>query len=163
MFGRKSRTGSTEFALNITSMMDMFTIILVFLLHSFSAEDQDVKLNPDITLPHSTSEKTFKKTVQVLLSAHDLRVEDEIVCKVKKEQFVGAKVEGNKIFPLFNALEKKRARILEETAASGKDAEEETVILFMADEGLGFDMINKVMKTCGMAGFANFQFAVLAK
>ena len=32
MFGRKSRTGSTEFALNITSMMDMFTIILVFLL-----------------------------------------------------------------------------------------------------------------------------------
>lgn len=163
MFEKKRRGGSTEFALNITSMMDMFTIILVFLLHSFSAEDQEVKVKSDIILPPSNSDQAFSKSVQVFVAKDYLMVEDETICKIKDGKFLKVKIEGNKIFPLFNSLEKKRARILEETAASGKSAENETVVLFMADESVGFDMINKVMKTCGMAGFPNFQFAVMAK
>ncbi len=163
MFDRSRRKAPGEFALNITSMMDMFTIILVFLLHSFSSEDQDVKVRGEINLPKSTSERAFKKTVQVFLSNEALIVEDEVVSKVKKGKFVKAKVEGNKIVPLFNTLEKKRARIMEETAASGKNVDEETVVLFMADENVDFELVNKVMKTAGMAGFANFQFAVMAQ
>ncbi len=163
MFGKKKRRAPSEFALNITSMMDMFTIILVFLLQSFSSEDQDVKLRQDVVLPPSISERAFKKTVQVYLSDSALIVEDEVVAKISKNKFKNAKIKGNKIFPLFNTLEKKRARIMEETAASGKNADDETVILFMADENTDFDLINKVMKTCGMAGFAKFQFAVMAQ
>lgn len=163
MFGGKKKRSAEGFALNITSMMDMFTIILVFLLHSFSSEDQDVKLRTEIKLPTSISERAFKKTVQVFLSDSALIVEDEVVAKLKDGKIADAKVKGNKIFPLFNTLEKKRARIMEETAASGKNADDETVILFMADENADFAVINKVMKTCGMAGFANFQFAVSAK
>ncbi|MFH1810109.1 MAG: biopolymer transporter ExbD [Pseudomonadota bacterium] len=159
----KRKQASAVVALNITSMMDMFTIILVFLLHSFSSEDQDVKVHSDITLPPSISERGFTKTVQVFVSKDALTVEDEVIGKINKGELVKVQVEGNKIVPLFNTLEKKRARIMEETAASGKNADEETVILFMADESVGFDIINKVMKTCGMAGFANFQFAVMAR
>jgi biopolymer transport protein ExbD len=149
--------------LQITSMMDMFTIILVFLLHSFESEDQDVKVRSEITLPPSISERAFRKSVQVFVSKEALVVEDEVIGKVSGGQLVKVQVDGNKIVPLFNTLEKKRARIMEETAASGKKAEDETVILFMADEAVDFELINKVMKTCGMAGFANFQFAVMAK
>ena len=163
MFGKKKKRSADGFALNITSMMDMFTIILVFLLQSFSSEDQDVKLRQDIVLPPSISERAFKKTVQVYLSDSALIVEDEVIAKVAKNKFKNVKVEGNKIYPLFNSLEKKRARIMEETSASGKNADDETVILFMADENTDFALINKVMKTCGMAGFAKFQFAVMAQ
>ena len=56
----RRRRNPEDVKLNITSMMDMFTIILVFLLKNFSTEGN---LTPadNLTLPKSTVEKEQKK------------------------------------------------------------------------------------------------------
>ena len=50
---RSWKKKATSMDLNLTSMMDMFTIILVFLIFSFSSQDQNLKLDQDLTLPES--------------------------------------------------------------------------------------------------------------
>ena len=52
---KKPRRGTVTDELNITSMMDMFTIILVFLLKSYSTEDSSVASSGDLELPISTT------------------------------------------------------------------------------------------------------------
>ena len=50
----KARRPSEPAGLNITSMMDMMTIILVFLLKSYSTQDISIAPSEDLELPVST-------------------------------------------------------------------------------------------------------------
>ena len=57
-------------ALNITSLMDVMTIILIFLLFSFSSQDQNLRLAKDMELPRSSSEQPFKWAINITLTHH---------------------------------------------------------------------------------------------
>ena len=54
--------------LMLTSMMDMFTIILIFLLFSFSEHPEDLKLDKDLELPTSTAEGEYQETIKICSS-----------------------------------------------------------------------------------------------
>ena len=60
------RTKRGVFTLKLTSMIDMFTILLVFLLKSYSAEGQIVTLSKDLVLPESTSEMEPSSSVLIV-------------------------------------------------------------------------------------------------
>ena len=57
--------------LMLTSLLDMFTIILIFLIVSFEAEDYDFKLNSDITLPESSARSVLKPAVDIAITLDD--------------------------------------------------------------------------------------------
>lgn len=63
--------------LMLTSMMDMFTIILIFLLFSFSDNPETLKLDKDLELPRSSTEAGYDKAVKIVLSKNELRLDDE--------------------------------------------------------------------------------------
>ena len=62
--------------LNITSMMDMFTIILIFLLFSFSNEVVTMKIDKDIALPHSSAKIDFEDNIRLVVSQDSIWVGD---------------------------------------------------------------------------------------
>ncbi len=66
-------------SLVITPLLDMFTIILIFLIVSFSAEDYDFKLDETVALPTSSSRTTFKPSISVAISKSGVLVEGEKV------------------------------------------------------------------------------------
>ena len=55
--------------LQITSMMDMFTIILIFLLFSFSTKPDTIQLAQEIKLPESVAKQDYKENIKLVLSA----------------------------------------------------------------------------------------------
>jgi biopolymer transport protein ExbD len=143
-------------------MMDMFTIILVFLIFSFSSQDQNLKLDPDISLPESTAAIEFKWAINVNLTPTELRVEGNAIAKVKKGKFAGVKIDKEKkrVMPLYNLLKKfKEIESQEKVNPTG----DETVISFQADKNLPFEVLDLVMKTSAQAGYPNFRFVVLKK
>jgi biopolymer transport protein ExbD len=148
--------------LNLTSMMDMFTIILVFLIFSFSSQDQNLKLDPDVSLPESTAAIEFKWAINVNLTQTELKVEGNQVAGVKKGKFTGTKVDKDKkrVQKLY-ALLKKYKEI--EGQEKVNPTEDETVIAFQADKNLPFEIIDLVMKSSAQAGYPNFRFVVLKK
>ncbi len=145
-------------ALNITSLMDVMTIILIFLLFSFSSQDQNLRLAKDMDLPRSSSEKPFKWAINITLTENELMVEDLSVCRYKNGQFIDTRDDPDKIVLLYKQLTDLKS--LEKYREVDRDAAE-PVVIFQADKKHKFDTIYKVMKTAAMAGYPNFRFAVL--
>jgi biopolymer transport protein ExbD len=144
--------------LNITSLMDVMTIILIFLLFSFSSQDQNLRLSKDMELPKSTSEKPFKWAINITLTENELMVEDLTVCRYKNGQFGDIRDDPDKIVLLYKQLTDLKS--LEKYREVDRDASE-PVVIFQADKKHKFDTIYRVMKTAAMAGYPNFRFAVL--
>ena len=74
---KREKASRDPLKLNITSMMDMFTIILVFLLKSYSASPEAaVSLSSEITLPSSSSDKPPIAAVSVVVTQKQVLIDD---------------------------------------------------------------------------------------
>lgn len=142
--------------LMLTSMMDMFTIILIFLLFSFSETPETINLGKNLDLPRSNSKAGYQQAIKIVLSKTELRVNDEVMAEVQNHEIVGLPVGDLKSSSLFQRLKTYRETNKLEDAES-----EAQHVLFMCDKTHSFTTINNVIKTAGLAGFPNFQFAVL--
>lgn len=161
MLGKRRRK-SQKFIppkLMLTSMLDMFTIILIFLLFSFSGDPQTIKLDRDLELPHSSAELGYQKTIKIVLSKKELRLDDEVMAQVQNREIVGLNSNDLASSALYRRLKTKRS--LQQDASSSEDGGQAPHILFLCDQSYAFKTINNVIKTAGMAGYPNFQFAVL--
>ncbi len=143
--------------LNITSMMDMFTIILIFLLFSFSSEPEMAGLDKDMQLPQSTSKTDFQDTIKLVLSQSTLKMGDEVVAQIENDAIVGLDPKNLKSSGLFIRLSHRSETLSKETVGP----EGPHPILLLCDRRLPFKTINQITKTAALAGFPNFQFAVL--
>jgi biopolymer transport protein ExbD len=139
-----------SFTLNITSMTDMFTILLVFLLQSFAAGEVQIDAAEGVRLPSSTTEKNPVNGVKLSISPTELKFDQTLVAKVSNnliDQSAIDSSDSNFIKPLFDQLEevnKKNPKL----AKMGK-------VLLQADESLPYSTIRKIMYTASMAGFPN--------
>lgn len=163
---------AASFSLNITSMTDMFTILLVFLLQTYSTAE--IQVTPDVgqNLPLSNAEANPILAVQVSVTKNELKIDDKVIANLKDLDFERKDIDGNDsnfILPLFKALE--------ETAKVEKEkddkfqAGESTVkanagtlegrILMKADSELSYQVVRKVMYTASMAGFPKLKMATV--
>ena len=160
----KSRRRPMRFVppkLQITSMMDMFTIILIFLLFSFSDRPETLSIEKDLYLPVSNAKVDYNDKVRLILSRNNLKLGDEIIAHVKDGKVVGLNPQKLKESELYKRLSSIRK---EETDTNmGTNEKKEDTVLFLCDKRLDFSTINSVIKTAGMAGYPNFQFGVLKK
>jgi biopolymer transport protein ExbD len=146
---RRARGGG-EAKLNITSMMDMFTIILVFLLKSFSAQGQLVTPAEGLLLPTSSVERNAVQARDVKILDNSIVVEDRMV--VAPQEFAELLAQKEFMIPaLFDVLtryadEARRAADLFGTEFSGE-------ISIQGDVDAPYKMLTKVMYTCGQAGY----------
>jgi biopolymer transport protein ExbD len=154
--------------LNITAMLDMMTIILVFLLKTMSATSASLPQSADLTIPKSvlTTEAT-QEGVSVLVSKSQIIVDDNTVCPVPADATHG--VEGKYkrsgstdlyIVPLANSLQSWRERDRQVRLATGKDPSASEAIV-IADAGTPYRLLTEVLFTLGQSEFARFQLMVL--
>jgi biopolymer transport protein ExbD len=164
MAGKNSRVrhGKKSDSLNITSMMDVMTIVLVFLLKSFDAEGNLMTQADNLKLPASVSKKTVKEiALTVVVDDEEALVDGQSVAKVAD---IAAQdsllVEG-----MFKVLEEKREAEKKHALAKGvdPDSEEAGSVIVQLDRNTSYDVMYKVMATCGFSGFGNIAFAVIQK
>jgi len=155
--------------LQLTSMMDMFTIIMIFLLVSFSSRPDAFQLDHNIELPKSSAKMDYTKSVQLVLSKDKLQLDGEVLGAVEGDHIAGLDPVDLKASQLYQKLRLFREEADAETAAAesveeapnGSDGAAPPHVLFFCDRTLSFQTINQVIKTAGMAGYPNLQFAVL--
>lgn len=154
---KKHQTGIGRVSLNLTSMMDMFTIILVFLLKTYSTEGQLIHPSDNLTLPSSNVEAPPEVALDVTVSREWIMVNNEPVVKI-------ADVESQQtmiIQPLSAALER--------YATEAKKMEEMYGVKFsgkatiQGDKQLPFKTVLKVMATCGRSEYPNMRLVVYQK
>ena len=165
------KNANSTFTLNITSMTDMFTLLLVFLLQTYSTAEIQVSPDKNQSLPLSNTEANPIKAVQVSLTTTELKIEDRTIASVQGSDFEKAAIDPNDanfILPLFKELEKlsKDEKAKEEQAANDPTIKVdksilEGRILVKADSSLPYGTIRKIMYTASMAGFPKMKMATV--
>ena len=139
----------------LTSLMDVFTILVFFLLvNSGSVEVLDAP--KDMTLPESVVEAKPRETVVIFISP------EEILVQGVPAGLVADVLEGDKV-PL-NNVEGRLAKLSESvigTSTMTVAATKEVTIL--ADKSVPFTVVRQIMSTCTSAGYENVSLAVVQK
>lgn len=156
--GRKY--GGDTGAISLTSMMDAFTIILVFLIKNVDTEGSLMTQAENLRLPLSTTQKTVKEvSLVVIVDANQILVDGTVVAETIKV----AKQDSLMIANMVVELEKKREDEKKAALAKGDDPETAGNIIVQLDKNLQYDVMYKVMASCGWAGFTNIAFATIMK
>lgn len=148
--GKKS--GYAE--LNLTSMVDMLTILVVFLLQTFSASGELITTSKAIVLPEAMNFKDLERAEVIGISKDSVTLAGRPVAN--SDELNKENTADWKITDLHDQLVtlKNNYKLLHPSE------EFPGTVIVQADKGVDFKVIKKVLYTCGVAGYKNVNFAV---
>ena len=153
---RHHKRSGRNAGLNMVSLMDIFTILVFFLLVS-STTAQDLPNAKEIKLPESVAEKLPKENVVIMVSSSDIIVQGKKVADVRSVKRAN-RVEINS---LKKELERISRRQIVATTPDGKPIPREVTI--MGDREIPYELLKKIMYTCTRANYTNISLAVMRK
>lgn len=170
------------FELQLTSMMDVLVIIVVFLLKSFATTINSFSTVPGMQLPMSRSEDPTPDSLQVIVTPEAITFENERILEFVVTAAAAGSNEANyefkkadldegsrRIVPLYNALMKARDRAeLLRARSKARDAQGnplpfDGVLAVQADKRVQYDTVRRIMYTAAAAGYKTFRFLAMKK
>jgi biopolymer transport protein ExbD len=157
----RGKNKQTVFDIDITSLLDILTIMLVFLLQSYNSSGVVINVPKEIDLPRSASESLNTFGVNIQVSKSQIWVDDaEVVnTEIPNEQLFDEG--GKRIVPLFNELVKIKETIKQSEKLSPQAKKFSGIANLIVDKTLKYNYLKRVMYTCAAAGFKEFKFVVL--
>lgn len=150
MQAHHARKKDRNASLNMVSLMDIFTILVFFLL--VNATSAEVLPTPkNVTLPNSSAEKLPKKNLVIAVDKQTISLQGTPIISVKAAMKNKSKI----IKPLYQALRK--------TALKSKDIVDKKGVTIMGDKHIPYALLKKIMLTCAGAKYTNLSFAVNQK
>ena len=152
------------FTLQLTSMVDMFTILIVFLLKSFSTSAVHITPHDGMKLPMSSSYENPIEAVKLIVAYDGIYVEDKKVLPLEKGELKEEQLDSQDsdfINVLFKELDE-HAKKAQEIQQANSEVEFDGKIVMQADERLDYTVLKKVMYTSSMAGYAEMKLATIS-
>lgn len=149
---RHHKRAKSQSKLNLVSLMDIFTILVFFLLVN-SSEVEVLQSNKSIKLPESVAEKKPENTLVVMVSEDDIILNGRAVATVSSV----LKSDNEQIAPLKQELEYLASRkplVTQAEQEAGRD------ITIMGDAEIPYTLLKKIMTTSAQSGYRNISLAV---
>lgn len=153
--------------LQVTSLMDIFVNVLIYLLMNYSTSPVDISQSKERTLPKSITRADVKHSTTIGVTTKSILVNRKKVCEVLKNT-VDPSLKKDKqasaymIMPLFKRL-KEEVQKQKKIAKYNPAAAFKGVVTIVADQNMSFRLLSEVMYTAGQAEFSKFKFAVVKK
>ena len=150
---RMSRNRMKIGKMNLTSLMDVFTILVFFLLVN-SGSVEILEAPKDVLLPESRVESKPRETVVISVSPEEVLVQGQLVA------MVGDILEGQPgaLEPVGARLSQLKNNIVGPSTRVVAGSQEVTIL---ADRSVPFAVIKTLMSTCTSEGFENVSLAVI--
>jgi biopolymer transport protein ExbD len=162
-YARKLGDPETIRELNITPMMDLMTIILVFLLKSFSSSTQLIAQDANLQVPPSVTKLMAREAVPVTITRRMIIIEGEAVAPVNNGKVDAAlKPDGENgylIQPIVSILTKIAGKERRVAVMMGQEFDSELMVV--ADRTIPYRLLTEVLYSCGQAGYSNYRLVVL--
>jgi biopolymer transport protein ExbD len=152
---RMGRSKRKTPGMNLTSLMDVFTILVFFLLTN-SASTEVMEPPKSITLPASVVETKPRETVVVLITEENILVQGEVVALTQEVIDIKAVV----IEPIKQRLLQQKKNVIGVRTRNIAEVPEVTVL---AHKTIPFKLLKKVMSSCTSAGYGKISLAVIQK
>ncbi len=143
--------------LNLVSLMDIFTILVFFLLVNSSSAPQ-LPNAKDLALPTSTAKKVPKDSLVLAITPKSLLIQGREI--VSLEDLLTSKtdiVEALSTELKFQASNKKLGVEIAEQSPKGH------AITIMGDENISYEVLHKILATCQLANYTEIAFAAHQK
>ncbi len=155
---------STFASLQLTPMIDMFIVVLIFLLMTFSASGEILFVSKDIKLPFAEKVDKLERAPVIAIS---YPADDPLggVVALDGGEVTNARdlIEDDspdwKIAKLTDELQKKKQKWKQYNADEQFPGE----VIVQSDQNVDFKIIKKIIYSCGLAGYNNVHFAVTEK
>lgn len=145
---------------DITSLLDILVILLVFLLRSYNS-GITVNVPQGITLPKSDSQVVNTFGVKIQVSQNKIWVDDKEIMDTEQLPERLYDQGGRRIIPLFNELVDKKKEIQLVAKSSKNAAPFSGIVNLVVDKSLKYTYIKKLLYTSASAGYRKYKFVVL--
>lgn len=179
---RRKKRLNQGFELQLTSLIDVLVIILVFLLKSYQTSLNTLTTVQGLQMPISASQDEPHDSLQVIITPEGVTFEGKRVVEFLQDGDSAGSTEGSyklnetdideggrRIVSLFNTLvaAREKSELLKAKSpvrdASGNPLPFDGVLAVTADKRIHYDTLRKIMYTAGAAGFKVFRFIALKK
>ncbi len=179
---RRVRRKPKELDLQLTSMMDVMVIILVFLLKTYSASNHNFSTLPGMKLPTSGSPDVPADSLHLIITPEAITFENQRIVEFVQTaaslgdteggysfKTIDLREDGRQIVPLYDALVRARekAELLRAKSrardAQGNPLPFDGVLAIQADKRVQYDTIRRIMYTSATAGYKVFRLLALRK
>lgn len=137
--------------LNLVAFMDIFTILVFFLLVN-SSSTQQLPSNKNLKLPVSISDKAPEETWVIEITRTDIMVRGVKVAVIDE-------VLKNHEESIPTLKDELMALSSNDQVPTGE--KKESKITIMGDENISYDLIKKILTTCQQANFTKIAFAAM--
>lgn len=160
-FKKKSGHSNEDVSLNITAMADIFTILLVFLLKSFSTGVMQISPSSGLTLPSAQAEEMNLEAIKIEISENAVIVETEPAAALKNFLFATNDLNGDLSSKSLGEVLKKHRQKQIAISKVNTDVKVDARILIIADQKTPYTTVKSVLASAAVQGFTDFKLAVL--
>lgn len=159
----RRRRASDEMALQITSMADIFTIILVFLLKSYATSASNITPASGTKLAEADAADVAVEALKLEVSETAIQVEGKPVSQLSQFKFTPQDLEANgSLKSLGQALDAERKR-QDMISAQNPEVKKDSKILIIADQKTPYSTLKPVLASAAVHGFTDFKLVVVRK
>lgn len=153
---KKKHRPTGDMELQITSMADIFTILLVFLLKSYATSAVEITPTAGVKLPATTNpDSGHIEAMKVEISPSFITLEEQppIPVTLPQDELM------RKIDALMAAARKRQT----ENAKKSTDVKADSRIILVSDQGVPYKLVRTVLGSAASQGFTDFKLAVVQK
>ena len=156
-----STDDSDGLTLNVMPMLDIFSILMTFLLMSYSTDPVQYDVNAGVELPESTTMSALDEVPTVIVTKDEILVNDKKIASIfggdvpEKDRNQGA------VYAVYEELDKlaKANKRLQNLTAQELKSKTSTLTMEM-DEGHRFQLMKRIMLSAQQAEFVTFKLMV---
>lgn len=162
---RRKFAGPVELAedmsLQITSMADIFTIVLVFLLKTQVSGIANLTVDRELVLPEASAPtQPYHDALQVEIHREGVLVDQRLAAGLKDFSFAESSRDSD---AALTGISQEVYRALVRNRSESKAPPDESRILLLADEKTPYSTLNAVIGAASAAGYVDLQLAVVER
>jgi biopolymer transport protein ExbD len=159
IFGHMGGHKSVNADLNVTPLVDMFVILVLFLVANFSATGEILSMSKDVELPEAANTDELQIAPVVMISKEQVLVSGTVIGRIDdltREEYLNIPNLEEKLREMKKQFEDLHNAANDTGAFKGD-------VNIQADKSVKFSIVKRVMFSCASAGYGNIAFATLAK
>jgi len=161
--GRNKYTTPKSTGLIITSLIDFFSIVVIYLMKSYSSEGSILTNADNLVLPNSMAITKPKEIFLQVAATQDMVLVDNIpVVPTDDVRRIPQDVPDPIVAKLEEKLNASYAQEQQMVKLGALNKIQGNVVIQM-DKNVEFDVLFKLMNTCGKVGYNNMNFAVMER
>lgn len=148
---RQHKRSSGRSKLSLVSLMDIFTILVFFLMLNAS-DVQVLQVNDQVQLPNSIADTPAKETLLLMVTKNQILLQGKLIAKT--DELINQ--QSDTLESLITELNYQSSR----KASLSEEAKMSQAITIMGDSSIPYTVLKRLMQSCAQAGYTNISLAV---